>query len=256
MTDGLVPASLDDPQLAGRLVSRRDALVSAGGRLGALVAAASVPVALAAVARTAFAQGLPQAVVGVLNFALTLEYLEADFYARGLAVPGLIPAADRAVFQQIARHENAHVAFLQATLGAAAAPKPGFDFTARGAFGDVFSSYATFRMLAQAFEDTGVRAYKGQVENLMASPDLLGAALRIHSVEARHAAEVRRLRGERAWISGNDTDELRLGRFYAGEENLHQAGIDLAAGDANTEAFDEPLTREQVLGLVLPFIVA
>jgi rubrerythrin len=256
MTGRLIAGSLDDPQLAERLVSRRDALVGAGGRLGALVAAASVPLALAAVARTAFAQGLPQAVVGVLNFALTLEYLEADFYTRGLAAPGLIPSPDRPVFQQIARHEAAHVAFLQTTLGAAAAPKPGFDFTARGAFGDVFSSYATFRMLAQAFEDTGVRAYKGQVEGLMASPDVLGAALRIHSVEARHAAEVRRLRGERAWISGDDTDEVRLARFYAGEGNLFQGGIDLPAGDANTEAFDEPLTREQVLGLVLPFIIA
>jgi rubrerythrin len=51
--------------------------------------------------------------------------------------------------------------------------------------------------LAQAFEDTGVRAYKGQAANLMSKPDLLTAALQIHSVEARHASEVRRLRGQK-----------------------------------------------------------
>jgi hypothetical protein len=54
------------------------------------------------------------------------------------------------------------------------------------------AAYAQFLALAQAFEDTGVRAYKGQAANLI-STDLLTAALQIH-VEARHASEVRRLR--------------------------------------------------------------
>ena len=247
--------AIDDPGITARLVSRRDAL-RRSGHLGALLAAASVPVALAAVARGAFAQGIPQSVVEVLNLALTLEYLESELYTRGLAAGSLIPSADRAVFQQIAKHEAAHVAFLQAALGAAAAPKPVFDLTARGAFGDVLLNYATFKALAQALEDTGVRAYKGQAANLMASPPILGAALQIHSVEARHAAEIRRLRGRGAWISGNETDAARLVPFYAGEENLLQGGIDLAAGEANTEAFDEPLGRDRVLALVGPFIVA
>jgi rubrerythrin len=60
-----------------------------------------------------------------------------------------------------------------------------------------FTDYQQFLALAQAFEDTGVRAYKGQAANLMSKPDLLTAALQIHSVEARHASEVRRLRGQK-----------------------------------------------------------
>ena len=255
MTHQTILDGIDDPELAERLLSRRDAL-KRGGHLGAIVAAASVPVALAAVARGAFGQGVPGAIVEVLNFALTLEYLESEFYTRGLAAAGLIPSADRPVFQQIAKHEAAHVAFLQATLGPAALPKPAFDFTARGAFGDVLLSYATFRMVAQAFEDTGVRAYKGQAGNLMSSPDVLAAALRIHSVEARHAAEIRRLRGQPAWIRGTETDSSRLAPFYVGEGNLLQAGIDLEGGEANADAFDEPLTRSQVLAIVGPFIAA
>ena len=255
MTQRTILDAIDDPELSGRLVDRRDALARSG-RLAAILAVGSVPVALAAVARSAFGQGIPQSVAEVLNFALTLEYLESEFYTRGLAAGTLIPSADRAVFQQIAKHEAAHVAFLQGTLGPAAIAKPTFDLTARGAFGDVLLSYTTFKALAQAFEDTGVRAYKGQAAGLMASPAVLGAALQIHSVEARHAAEVRRLRGQRAWITGNESDSARLARFYAGEGNLLQAGIDLEGGDADTEAFDEPLTRDQVLGLIGTFIVA
>jgi hypothetical protein len=72
--------------------------------------------------------------------------------------------------------------------------KPTFDFTVGGAF-DPFNNYTQFLALSQAFEDTGVRAYKGQATNLISTPDLLTAALQIHSVEARHASEVRRLRG-------------------------------------------------------------
>ena len=55
--------------------------------------------------------------------------------------------------------------------------------------------------LAQAFEDTGVRAYKGQAGALMGNDNLLTAALQIHSVEARHASEIRRLRGLQGWIT-------------------------------------------------------
>ena len=75
--------------------------------------------------------------------------------------------------------------------------------TAGGTF-DTFGDYPTFQLLAQGFEDFGVRAYKGQAPNLMASDAVLTAALRIHSVEARHASEIRRLRGQKGWIPGND----------------------------------------------------
>lgn len=191
------PAILDaiDPDLAGRLTSRRDLFAKATARLGA---AATVPVMLANVSSEALGQGLPGQVVEVLNFALTLEYLEAEFYARALATPGLIPGRYRAVFQQIGKHEAEHVRTLLGALGAAAVAKPRFDYTGRGQFPDVFSKFSTFAAVANTFEDLGVAAYKGQAPNLQGTP-VLATALQIHSVEARHAAEVRRVRGILGW---------------------------------------------------------
>lgn len=248
--------SIDDPEIINRLVSRRGAL-RRGGSLGAAAAVASVPVALAALARSAFAQGagLPQQIVDALNFALTLEFLEADFYTAGLGATGAISADNRPVFAQISQHEMAHVAFLQNTLGASAVAKPTFDFTAGGTFADVLSNPATFLAVSQAFEDTGVRAYKGQAGELMANDAILTAALQIHAVEARHASEVRRLRGVKGWITGNTTNIPGTEAVYAGEQNTTHAGLTLNGSDTNTEAFDEPLTKAAVLAIVDPFIV-
>jgi hypothetical protein len=265
-----------DPEIAERLVTRRDAIVKGATASSAVMAGlrmASVPVALAALSRDAFGQTrLPAAVVGVLNFALTLEYLEAEFYNIGTNTSGLIPTQDQAIFTTIQGHENDHVTYLQNTLGASARPKPAFDFTAgngsmTGPFQGVFTNYEIFKAVAQAFEDTGVRAYKGQAPALIRYPDVLTAALTIHSVEARHAAEVRRLRGNfmdmepnEGWITLNNTDIAGTEPVYAGEENTIQAG--LAPGQYTTvsakevsEAFDEPLTMAQVLAIVDPFIV-
>src|SRR5690606_8995184 len=134
-------------------------------------------------------------------------------------------------------HENQHVDFLKTALGADAVSKPEFDFTAGGAFGDVFSNYDTFLALAQVFEDTGVRAYKGQAGGLIGNQDVLTAALNIHSVEARHAShltQMRRARGGAAenlkpWITGgNDTGiGSAVDAIYAGEDNRTQAGVDI-----------------------------
>ena len=269
-----------DPELRERLsdemITRRAALAKGATVSGALAAGlrlASVPVAVAAVARNAFAQtGIPQAVIDVLNFALTLEYLEAEFYVTGVGTSGLIPATDLAIFTTIRDHEVAHVNFLKGALGSAAVAKPTFDFSAgngsnQGPFADVFSNYATFKAVAQAFEDTGVRAYKGQAPALQPYDAFLQAALTIHSVEARHAAEVRRLRGNfseaspnEGWITRNLTDIPGTAPVYAGEENTNQGGVDVTAItsvglDEVTEAFDEPLTKAQVLAIVDPFIV-
>lgn len=158
----------------------------------------------------------------VLAFAILLEELEHDFYVQALNTPGLIPARDRAVFEQISKHEGAHVLFLSTGLtgiGGVPNPEPKFNFNAGGHHG-VFSNYQSFLSLAQTFEDTGVAAYKGQATNLITSNSLLTAALRIHSVEARHAAEIRRLRGEKPW----------------------------------TGAFDQPLSKKEVMARVSPFI--
>ena len=244
MDNQILLAAAEDPSVLETGLSRRDAL-RRGGLLGAGLAALTLPAALSAVARPAFAQSsTPATVVNALNVAYLLERLEAEFYRVGLATSGLIPAADRAVFTQISKHEDAHVAFLQAALGSSAARIPGFDFTAGGRF-DTFTNYETFKLLAQGFEDFGVRAYKGQAGNLASNKAVLTAALRIHSVEARHASQIRRLRGLKGWIPGDETPAPALAAVYAGEGNTMQAGIDVsrfANAQAASEAFYEPVT--------------
>ena len=208
-----------DGDLAGKLASRRDLFRSAAVKLGAI---ASAPVILAAVSSQAFAQGLPAQVVEILNFALTLEYLEDEFYRTALGTQGLIPGEFVPVFAQISKHETEHVKTLRGALGASAVAKPKFDFTAGGKYADIFRNFRTFALVSQTLEDTGVAAYKGQAPALTGGGALLTTALQIHSVEARHAAEVRRVRGVKAW----------------------------------TGAFDKPLTKAQVLKAAGPFIIA
>ncbi len=272
--DGLLATI--EPDIASRLVTRRDAIAKGAATSGLVMAGlrlGTVPAALAALSTSAFGQSrLPTTVIGVLNFALVLEYLEAEFYNRGVAATGLIPAADRTIFTTIQGHENTHVDYLKTTLGSSARPKPTFDYSygngsGTGPFADVFTNYNTFKAVAQAFEDTGVRAYKGQAATLLPYKDVLQAALTIHSVEARHAAEIRRLRGNfgdnepnQGWITRAITDIPGTEAVYAGEDNLIQGGVDVStitpvAPKELTEAFDEPLTMAQVLAIVDPFIV-
>ncbi|HEY4289826.1 MAG TPA: ferritin-like domain-containing protein [Puia sp.] len=200
-------------------------------------------------------------IASVLNFALTLEFLESNFYSTGLSTNGLIPASDKTVMSQISKHETAHVALLQqtiTTLGGTPVKMPTFDFTAGGTFSDVFSNYQTFLALSNAFEDTGVRAYKGAAPSLLGAGAVLTAALDIHSVEARHASEVRRLRKLKGWISNAEANGLPAA-IYAGEDNVTQlnlsvTGITTVPAVSVTEAFDEPLTMTAVMAIAGPFI--
>jgi rubrerythrin len=217
-------------------------------QLGTKALAASAPAVMAGIFQQAYGQ--TGSVQDVLNFALTLEYLEEDYYLKALAATNLIPASDRAIFAQIAKHETAHVALLKGALGAAAVAKPTFKYPAA-----VFADYQMFLGAAQAFEDTGVRAYKGQAGNLLGL-DVLTTALQIHSVEARHASEVRRLRGLRGWVSATDETPAAV---YANEGITTQGGVDLVAltgksADRVREAFDEPLDRASVLAIAGPYI--
>ena len=261
MKDTTIFGSID-PELTKRVVSRRGAVRETGKMAGAL-AIASMPVAFGLMARNAFAQGtaLPAEILDILNFALTLEYLEDEFYRSGLDA-SVMPSADRPIFETISAHETAHVALLTSAIsggGGAPVEKPTFDFTAGGAFPDPFSDYPTFQALSQGFEDTGVRAYKGQAGALISNNAILTTALQIHSVEARHASAVRRLRGQNGWITGNQADVPALAPVYAGEENTTQGTTNTATfGTVNgaTEAFDEPLTMDQVNAIAGLFIVA
>ncbi|HVU53922.1 MAG TPA: ferritin-like domain-containing protein [Puia sp.] len=241
--------------------SRREALTKGLG-LGLKTALAAVPFGLLdALGNKAQAAPSNPDIIKILNYALTLEYLEDTFYKTGLSTNGLIAATDTTIFMQISKHETAHVALLKTTitaLGGTPVAEPTFDFTGGGQFPDVFTSYQRFMGLSVAFEDLGVRAYKGQAVNLLGAKDVLAAALNIHSVEARHASEVRRLRGSKGWITIAEADGLP-GFIYDGEENTVQLGIDvtsITSVDINavTQAFDEPLAMPPVLTIVGPFI--
>jgi hypothetical protein len=263
-----------DPEIYERTSERRDTFKNFGN-IGKKFAFAALPFALGSIFQKAYGQ-TTTGVIGVLNFALQLEYIESNFYIKGVATPGLIPAgAGLTALTLIRDHENAHVNFLRTAITAAGGvpytyTASQFDFTAKGAFPDVFTNYNTFLAVAQAFEDTGVRAYKGQAPNLQgtANRSYLTAALQIHSVEGRHASHIRMMRAAlgapvKPWITGVTSGiDARTNGNYIGEDVTVQGGVTItnlagASGTisvaAATECFDEPLTKDQVIALVTPF---
>jgi rubrerythrin len=121
--------------------------------------------------------------VEIVNFALTLEYLETDFYGQALEL-GLssdIKPLARLIHEDEAQHVDALVATVK-QLGGKPAPKPAFSFPIK--------DQTSFLALAQTLEDTGVAAYNGAAPAI-ASAEVLGAAGTIVQVEARHAAAIR-----------------------------------------------------------------
>jgi hypothetical protein len=154
--------------------------------------------------------------VEILNYALTLEYLESTFYTMGVkAVTGL-SSEERKLAERLRDDEDAHVDALTATikkLGGKPAAKPTFDF------GRAFGDRATFLKTANTLEDTGVSAYNGAATSI-SSVDVLAAAGGIVQIEARHAALIRLAR---------DKTPAPL-------------------------AFDKASSMEKVLGAVAPFI--
>lgn len=260
---------LSDDQFFSKMTSRSEG-ISDLANFGKKAAIASIPLGLGSFMATSakaettstkasFAPA--SALTEALQLALTLEYLEDEYYRTGLAKAGLIPAGDKVVFQQISKHETAHVAFLKATLtslGTTPGAKPMFDFTVNGAF-DPFNNYMQFMILAQAFEDTGVRAYKGQAGNVASNKGVLQAALQIHSVEARHASQVRRMRANKGWIELKDGGNMPAATdaVYAGEENITQAGYNtstLFGAAAGSASFDEILSGTDAAAIAGLFI--
>lgn len=233
-----------DPEISERysFYSRRNLL-----KFGSKLAAAGIPTLVAASLNKALAQSTApsQAAVDVLLFALTLEYLEDEFYRTGLSTAGLVPASDQAVINQISKHETAHVALLKTALGAAAPAKPTFKYPT-----GTFATYATFLATARILEDTGVQAYKGQAGFLINDKAILKTALQIHSVEARHASEVRRMLMMKGWVS--DPTQTT---FTQGGVSLKTLPNVTGISDDNFRgAFDEPLTKAQVLAAAAPFL--
>ncbi|MEO8333622.1 MAG: ferritin-like domain-containing protein [bacterium] len=311
-----------DPELIERYAARKQEIDNGSWASPGIIAAlaiGSVPIALGALAKDAHAQGtLPAAIKGVLDFALALEIFENEFYKAVLgtsavaaqnaafapvrALAAAVPGAVNTI-QQIQKHETAHVATLLAT-GATNVfnlDATSFDFTGNrsttggGPFAKATTDLAFLLEVAQGAEDTGVRAYKGQAANLMSNSAILEAALRIHSVEARHASRIRRMRRAAAnapatvrfsgTVRGGDaaaTGATDLGPnaaavtaafnliYGAGanatsapsEANVTHGGVNVStlAGanfgiEAAQEAFDEPLDRADVIAIVQPFFI-
>jgi Ferritin-like domain len=163
--------------------TRASFLKKAGVGAGAVVAGGAFAGGLPAIARGA---AIPASDIAILNFALTLEYLEAAFYAEAVSNNKLNGETKRFA-TVVAQHESTHVKFLQSVLGAKAVAQPKFDF--KGTTADM----AKFQATADVLENTGVHAYLGQVPNIKAKPVLIGAG-RILPVEARHAAWIRDIR--------------------------------------------------------------
>ena len=160
--------------------NRRSFLAGAGIFAGAAAISAYLP-------RVARAQGsLPKGDVEILNYALTLEYLEAAFY-REAVDKGELSGESARFAQIVAAHEQAHVDALKQTLGSKAVKSPKFGFG--GATGK-----KKFLATSQVLEDTGVAAYQGQGPRIKTGA-VLASAGSILAVEARHAAWVRDIRG-------------------------------------------------------------
>jgi hypothetical protein len=265
-----------DPEVYDRLDSRRSIFKNMAG-LGQKLSAAALPLAVGAIFNKVYAQTPTGAGVNdVLNFALKLEYLESYFYNARTNVTGL-SAANTSALNLIATDEANHVTFLRAVLGNNAIAAPAttgvFDFTAKGKFNPTDAT--TYLALAQSLEDTGVRAYKGAAPLVMANKTVLTAALNIHSVEARHASQLRAMRragigssapsqgvavspynaAPKSWISGTDNNGAvpgftnaiygagnntgaPSGITFAAEDNVSQGGVTLSSTTlTNTTGF-------------------
>jgi rubrerythrin len=159
--------------------------------------------------------------VDVLNFALTLEYLEAAFYQQGNAA-GLVSGTEATYLTAIGNDEQAHVDALTATikqLGGTPVAKPGV------AFGDAFASRDSYLTTSVTFENVGVGAYLGAA-GYIKDKSVLQAAAGIFGVEARHAAIVANLLGQKA------------------------------EGGVYHSAFETPMPKADVLTAVSPFLMS
>jgi rubrerythrin len=193
--------ALVNPELAGvTIVDESGGDISRGDVIlkGALAAGAIYGTFMVApFVRSAFAMG-GTSDVDILNFALTLEYLESTFYEEAkkkVKATGEL----KKLLPMLALDEKQHVEALEGTikkLGGKPVAKPTFDFEYSGTSG--------FLKLAETFENTGVGAYNGAAPSIK-SKEVLGAAGSIVQVEARHAAAISLLNGQEPAPAAFDT---------------------------------------------------
>jgi len=258
-----------DPEFNDRISPRRDAIKNITS-FGSKVAIAAIPFTLGSLFKKAYGQTTSASVISVLNYALTLELLESTFYNTGMGTSGLVTDASYITAAGGTPVTASDFVYLDFTGGAN---------KGNGPFKTVFSDYQIFLAVAETFEDTGVRAYKGQAPNLLGNQTYLTAALDIHAVEARHASAIRYLRQSKyganitPWITSfgssnvdvagsasNDTGIPQVNANYGGatpENTTTLLNLPSATGSTTTvatatAAFDEPLTMDEVLAILVP----
>jgi rubrerythrin len=161
---------------------------------GAAAAGPALTRALAHAKHGAFSGGD----IGIVNFALTLEKIEAEFYKRALAVEGLKPDVKK-LLESISKNETEHVQSLTQAiqgLGGKADPAPQVQLNVLGNQDDVLRT-------AVELEDMGVYAYNGAATQIQ-SKDILQAAASIAQVEARHAGALREVAGQFPTVTAFD----------------------------------------------------
>lgn len=214
----------------------------------------------------------------ILNFALNLEYLEAEFYLRAVTGTGLsdtdagsgagaVTGGTQVAFktpaiqqyaQEIANDELAHVRFLRKALGTAAVSRPAIDLTnsfnaaaAAAGIGAAFNPFAdedSFIVGAFTFEDVGVTAYHGAA-GLLTDKTNLAAAAGILATEAYHAGEIRTLLAQLGTPYITYANQISTLRATAGGGNeTSVAGNTIVAADSNSISYDR--TTDQVLHIV------
>ncbi len=212
------------PSPTADAASRRRFLTLAGG--GGLAAATAflaacgddgkTKTATATTAATTTTKAAVDGDIAILNYALTLEHLEADFYAKVIA-SGLLKGAEQDFAKRVGDTERQHVEAIAATvkkLGGTPVAAPTSKFP--------LENRLAVLKLAAVVENLGAAAYLGKAPEIK-SPEVLAAALSIHSVEARHAAALNRLLGKSPTPDG---------------------------------AFAKPASEQDVLAAVKPFIVS
>lgn len=197
----------------------------------------------------------------VVEYALTLEKLEADFYRRAFAVMdsgslSSLPEPAKQAIRSYGEDESLHVPDLSAILKLLGGNPDSIVITANPNYNailgrDPFANPQDFLLALQNVEDTGVAAYKGQVQNLLAAGDaakpVLAGALEIHTIEARHAAGVRYLR--QTFYNADVRPWVRNPKEVPFPKARRRSAIPF-----EDEAFDGYATKEEVLAIVGPIL--
>jgi hypothetical protein len=182
-TDGAVREAADTVSGDTRLSFLRKAGIAGGAAVSssALLGVLAAPAMAAGSGRPPASFGSGD--IGILNYALTLEYLERAFYNEATAKGKITNAKLKAFLKTVTRDERAHVTFLKKALGSKAVKEPKFNFMG------IPSDPAKFAATAYVLENTGVHAYLGQAGNIK-KPAYLLAAASIVTIEARHAGAI------------------------------------------------------------------